>query len=124
MESNMFPAIYTDPRVTYFRNQKRSNYSSEYAEYTVLDLEMIKADIVECLGAILVRCWLDKELMSMLKTDPHYCLLQQGMILPKSLDIQVELHRGTNRPQVVVYEIIDEIPEKVCSLRLSMLASI
>ena len=120
----MVPAIYTDPRVTYFRNQKRSNYGPEYAEFTVLDVEMIKADIVECLGAILVRCWLDKELMSMLQTDPHYCLLQQGMVLPKSLDIQVELHRGTNRPQVVVYEIIDEIPEKVCSLRLSMLASI
>jgi hypothetical protein len=46
------------------------------------------------------------------------------MVLPKSLDIQVELNRGTNRPQVVVYEIINEIPEKVCTLRLSMLASL
>jgi hypothetical protein len=45
------------------------------------------------------------------------------MILPKSLDIQVETHRGTNRPQVVVYEIKGDIIEKVCSLRMSMLAS-
>ena len=120
----MVPAIYTDPRVTYFRNQKRGNYEAEYAEFRILDIETIKADVVDCLGAVLARCWLDKELMQMLRTDPHYCLLQQGMVLPKSLDIQVELNRGTNRPQVVVYEIINEIPEKVCTLRLSMLASL
>ena len=123
MESSMVPAIYTDPRITYFRNQKRSNNGTEYAEFKVLDVETIKADIVDCLGAILARCWLDKTLMAELRSDPHYCLLQQGMILPKCLDIQVELHRGTNRPQVVVYEIKDDIIEKVCSLRMSMLAS-
>jgi hypothetical protein len=119
----MVPAVYTDPRITYFRNQKRSNNGPEYVEFKVLDVETIKADIVDCLGAILARCWLDKTLMAELRSDPHYCLLQQGMILPKSLDIQVELHRGTNRPQVVVYEIKDNIVEKVCSLRMSMLAS-
>ena len=90
----------------------------------VLDVEMIKADIVDCLGAVLARCWLDKTMMEELRNDPHYCLLQHGMVLPKSLDIQVETHRGTNRTQVVVYEIIEEIPQKVCSLRMSMLASI
>ena len=119
----MVPAVYTDPRITYFRNQKRNNDRSEYAEFTVLDIEAIKADIVDCLGAVLARCWLDKTLMTELRSDPHHCLLQQGMILPKSLDIQVELHRGTNRPQVVVYEIKDDGVEKVCSLRMSMLAS-
>lgn len=119
----MIPAVYTDPRITYFR-QQRNNYNSDYAEFKVLDVETIKADIVDCLGAILARCWLDKQLMAELRSDPHYCLLQQGMILPKCLDIQVETHRGTNRPQVVVYEIKDDIVEKVCSLRMSMLASI
>ena len=123
MEPTMVPAVYTDPRITYFRNQKRNNDRPEYAEFTVLDIEAIKADIVDCLGAILARCWLDKTLMAELRSDPHYCLLQQGMILPKSLDIQVELHLGTNRPQVVVYEIKDDAVEKVCSLRMSMLAS-
>ena len=123
MEPIMVPAVYTDPRITYFRNQKHSNNSTDYAEFKVLDIETIKADIVDCLGAILARCWLDKTLMAELRSDPHYCLLEQGMILPKSLDIQVELHRGTNRPQVVVYEIKDDVVEKVCSLRMSMLAS-
>jgi hypothetical protein len=120
----MVPAIYTDPRITYFRNQNRTNNGPEYTEFTVLDIETIKADIVDCLGAVLARCWLDKTLMAELRSDPHYCLLQQGMILPKSLDIQIETHRGTNRPQVVVYEIKDDIVEKVCSLRMSMLASV
>jgi len=122
MESTMVPAVYTNPRITYFRQQH--NNGPKYAEFKVLDIESIKADIVDCLGAILARCWLDKTLMAELRSDPHYCLLQQGMILPKSLDIQIEMHRGTNRPQVVVYEIIDEIPLKICSLRMSMLASI
>ena len=123
MELSMIPAVYTDPRITYFR-QQRNNYNSDYAEFKVLDVETIKADIVDCLGAILARCWLDKKLMAELRSDPHHCLLQQGMILPKCLDIQVETHRGTNRPQVVVYEIKDDQVEKVCSLRMSMLASI
>ena len=121
MESNMVPAVYTDPRITYFRQQR--NNGPEYAEFKVLDVETIRADIVDCLGAILARCWLDKTLMAELRSDPHYCLLQQGMILPKCLDIQVETHLGTNRPQVVVYEIKDDRIEKVCSLRMSMLAS-
>ena len=123
MESKMVPAVYSDPRITYFRQQQRKDYGPEYAEFRVLDVETIKADIVDCLGAILARCWLDKQLMAELRSDPHYCLLQQGMILPKCLDIQVETHRGTNRPQVVVYEIKNDIVEKVCSLRMSMLAS-
>jgi hypothetical protein len=117
----MLPTVYNDPRLTYYRNQQRNG--PEYAEFKVLDIEMIKADIVDCLGAILARCWLDKSLMEDLRNNPHQCLLQQGMILPKSLDIQVELHHGTNRPQVVVYEIQDNVIEKVCSLRMSMLAA-
>ena len=119
----MLPAIYQDPRITYFRSQQRKEYSPEYTEFKVLDIETIKADIVDCLGAILARCWLDKTLMAELRSDPHYCLLQQGMILPKTLDIQVDLHRGTNRPQVTVFEIKDDVIEKVCSLRMSMLAA-
>ena len=120
-ERIMLPTVYNDPRLTYYRNQQRNG--PEYAEFKVLDIEMIKADIVDCLGAVLARCWLDKSLMAELRSNPHYCLLQQGMILPKSLDIQIEQHRGTNRPQVVVYEIKDNIVEKVCALRMSMLAS-
>lgn len=119
----MVPAVYVDPRITYFRSRQRIDRSSEYVEFKVLDIESIKVDIVECLGAILARCWLDKSLMADLRSDPHSCLLQQGMILPKSLDLQVELHCGTNRPQIVIYEIRDDVVEKVCSLRMSMLAS-
>jgi hypothetical protein len=117
----MLPTVYSDPRITYFRSKQNNNY--EYTDFKVLDIETIKADIVDCLGAILARCWLDKTLMAELRSDPHYCLLQQGMILPKSLDIQVEMHRGTNRPQIVVYEIKGNEVEKVCGLRMSMLAS-
>ena len=123
----MLPVIYQDPRITYTRNQLRKRYDTDYTDYTeyrVLDIEAIKADIVDCLGAVLARCWLDKKLMSDLKRDPHSCLLEQGMILPKSLDIKIELHRGTNRPQVVVYEIKEDEVEKVCALRMSMLASV
>lgn len=123
MEPIMVPAVYVDPRITYFRSRQRIDRSSEYVEFKVLDIESIKVDIVECLGAILARCWLDKSLMADLRSDPHSCLLQQGMILPKSLDLQVELHCGTNRPQIVIYEIRDDVVEKVCSLRMSMLAS-
>jgi hypothetical protein len=120
MESKMVPAIYTDPRITYVR----SNQNNNYAEFRILDVEAIKADIVDCLGAVLARCWLDKAMMAELRSDPHYCLLQHGMVLPKSLDIQVETHRGTNRTQVVVYEVKNDQMEKVCSLRMSMLASV
>lgn len=119
----MLPFIYKDPRINHFLSQQNKDYDTEYAEYRELDIETIKADIVDCLGSVLARCWLDKTLMEELRLDPHHCLLQQGMILPKTLDIGVDLHLGTNRPQITVYEIKDDIVEKVCSLRMSMLAT-
>lgn len=114
----MVPAIYTDPRLSQFRPHQSN------PEFRILDIETIKADIVDCLGVVLARCWLDNAMMAEFRSDPHYCLLQHGMVLPKTLDIQVETHRGTNRPQVVVYEIKDDQIEKICALRMSMLASV
>jgi hypothetical protein len=117
----MIPSVYQDPRITYYRNQNRNN--SEYGEFKILDVETIKADVVECFGALLARCWVDRELVQDLRNDPHYCLLQNGMVLPKSLDITVEIYKETNRLQISVFEIKDDQIEKICSLRLSMLAS-
>ena len=112
----MIPTVYSDPR-----GVQQKNY--EYAEYKTLDAEVIRADAVECFGAVLARCWIDKSLIVEMIEDPHYCLLQQGIVLPKSLDIDVEIHKETNRIQLQVYEIKGNQIEKICSLRLSMLAS-
>lgn len=126
MEPNMVPVVYTDPRITYYRAAKnnRAFDEPEYAEFRILDAETVRANVVDCLGAVLACCWLDTELMQLLRSDPHCCLLRQGIVLPKTLDIQVEMNRGTNRPSIIVYEIVDGAPERICSLRLSMMAEL
>lgn len=122
----MVPTVYTDPRITHYRSAQnnRAFNEPEYAEFKILDVETVRANIVDCLGAVLACCWLDPELMQLLRSDPHCCLLRQGIVLPKTLDIQVEMDGGTNRPSIIVYEVVDEKLVRVCCLRLSMMAAL
>ena len=122
----MVPTVYADPRIAYYRSvqSNRSFDGPEYAEFKILDVETVRANVVDCLGSVLASCWLDPELMQLLRSDPHCCLLRQGIVLPKTLDIQLEMSRGTNRPRIVVYEIVDGKPDRVCCLQLSMMAAL
>lgn len=96
--------------------------TTEFVAYEFINPIDIKTKIVEYLGKVLARCWIQPALLKDLENDAHACLLEMGMILPPELNIHV-VKTNKNRPRLVVYETINGKPKKVCYLQLSMLAS-
>jgi hypothetical protein len=104
----------------YHGYEKKEPDYEDYTEYEVIKAVDIKTKIVHYLGKVLARCWINPKLLDELEHDPHQTLFEMGMILPEDLTIHVV--RG-NRPRLVVYEIQNGKPKKICYLQLSMLAS-
>ena len=126
----MLPVPYTPAQVQrYFHTYHDYEYfpqpeTVETREYTVIDPAEVKSKILDYLGQVLARCWCNRELMDLLKLNPHECLLQLGIILPAELNILVEERKNNpNRPRLVVYERHGTNTKRVCSLQLTMTAS-
>lgn len=100
---------------------KQPDYE-DYTEYEVISAADIRTKIVDYLGKVLARCWINPCLLTDLENDPHQCLYEMGMILPDDLTIHV-VRGKKNRPRLVVYEIDNGKHRKICYLQLSMIAS-
>lgn len=125
----MLPVPYHPAQVQrYFHEYHNYEYfpqaeAIEVREYRRIDPADVKARILDYLGEVLARCWCNKDLMALLKQNPHECLLQLGIILPEELNILVEERRNNpNRPRLVVYEKQGKITKRVCHLQLMMTA--
>jgi hypothetical protein len=114
----------------YSKQLIQSNTQSTYTEYdqdppieTVIRVADVKDRVMEYLGAVLSRCWYDKELLSGLEYDAHRALRRIGILLPYELDIKLE-KKEQQRPRLVVYEWNKErtFRHRVCYLQMIMLA--
>jgi hypothetical protein len=89
----------------------------------VIDPQNVRERIVDYLGAVLARCWIDPNLMDELDKAPHRALRHIGIVLPDEFDLRVERpHR--DRPRLVVYECNQErtFKRRICYLQLIMMA--
>jgi len=89
----------------------------------VIDPQNVRERIVDYLGAVLARCWIDPNLMEELDKAPHRALRHIGILLPDEFDLRVERpHR--DRPRLVVYECNQErtFKRRICYLQLIMMA--
>lgn len=109
-----------------------SNYSAPHEDVyfeqeppveTVIDAKQIKDKITDYLGAVLARCWYDKELLADLEHNAHRTLRHIGILLPSELEIKVE-KPNLQRPRLVIYEhnIERTFKRRVCYLQMIMLA--
>ena len=89
----------------------------------VIDSRQIKERIIDYLGAILARCWLDRTLLEQIETHPHRALRSLGILLPDEIDIKVERF-NLERPRLVIFEYNQErtYRRRVCYLQLIMMA--
>ena len=55
----------------------------------VIDADQIKEKIIDYLGAVLARCWVEKGLLDAIEADPHRTLRHLGILLPSEIDIKV-----------------------------------
>lgn len=89
----------------------------------VIDPQNVRERIVDYLGAVLARCWIDPNLMDELDKAPHRALRHIGIVLPDEFDLRVERpHR--DRPRLVLYECNQErtFKRRICYLQLIMMA--
>lgn len=90
----------------------------EFYGYTVLEAKNCREKVLDVLGAVLARCWIDKGLMDRLSDDPRELLYEMGVILPDELSLLVKRERK-NRPMLVVYEN----KKRICALQMRMTAT-
>jgi hypothetical protein len=89
----------------------------------VIDAHNVRERIVDYLGAVLARCWIDPSLMNKLDENPHRALRHIGILLPDEIDLKVDRpHR--DRPRLVIYECNPErtFRRRICYLQLIMMA--
>ena len=89
----------------------------------VIDADQIKEKIIDYLGAVLARCWVERDLLDAIEADPHRALRHLGILLPSEIDIKVE-RPGKTRPRLVIYEYNQSrsFRRRICYLQLIMMA--
>ena len=89
----------------------------------VIDSRQLKERIIDYLGAVLARCWIDRSLLNQIEMNPHRALRSLGILLPDEIDIKVE-RLNKERPRLVIFEYNQErsYRRRVCYLQLIMMA--
>ena len=89
----------------------------------IIDARQLKERIIDYLGAVLARCWVDRELLDRIEAGPHRALRHLGILLPDEIDIKVE-RKNAERPRLVIYEYNQErtFRRRICYLQLVMMA--
>ncbi len=114
-ETGMPPATWTEPT--------EQEFVQEPPIELVIDPRQIKDRIIDYLGAVLARCWLDRSLLEQIEAHPHRALRSLGILLPDEIDIKVERF-NLERPRLVIFEYNQErtFRRRVCYLQLIMMA--
>lgn len=89
----------------------------------VINPSELREKILDYLGAVLARCWIDHSLLGEIERDAHRTLRHLGILLPPEIEIKVE-RPGRDRPRLVIYEWDENrrFKRRVCYLQLLMMA--
>jgi len=89
----------------------------------VINPQEIREKILHYLGAVLARCWIDRELLGDIERDAHRALRHLGILLPDEIEIKVE-RPSKDRPRLVIYEHDGNrrFRRRICYLQLIMMA--
>jgi hypothetical protein len=125
--SENLPALIPAPAATVMPTPWTEPNEQEFVQEppidVIIDSSQIKERIIDYLGAVLARCWLDRTLLYQIETNPHRALRNLGILLPDEIDIKVERF-NLERPRLVIFEYNQErsYRRRVCYLQLIMMA--
>lgn len=121
----------TPARFETITNDRHYDYdASSEAEFAreppieiVINPSEIKEKILDYLGAVLARCWIEHSLLGEIERDAHRTLRHLGILLPNEIEIKVE-RPGRDRPRLVIYEWDENrrFRRRICYLQLIMMA--
>ena len=118
------PALVYDRSIQYYQSTRNEEeFEQEPPIETVINSADVKDRVMEYLGAVLSRCWYDKQLLTQLEYEPHKALRHIGILLPVDLDVKIE-RKDKQRPRLVIYEWNRErsFKRRICYLQMIMLA--
>jgi hypothetical protein len=103
--------------------QSEETFDQEPPIEIVIDSRQLKERIIDYLGAVLARCWIDRGLLGQIEMNPHRALRSLGILLPDEIDIKVE-RLNKERPRLVIFEYNQErtYRRRICYLQLIMMA--
>jgi hypothetical protein len=89
----------------------------------VINPQQIREKILDYLGAVLARCWIDRGLLDEIERDAHRTLRHLGILLPDEIEIKVE-RTNKDRPRLVIFEQDEarRFRRRICYLQLIMMA--
>ena len=105
------------------KTEQAEDFNQEPPIEIIIDARQLKERIIDYLGAVLARCWVDRELLDRIEAGPHRALRHLGILLPDEIDIKVE-RKNAERPRLVIYEFNQErsFRRRICYLQLVMMA--
>lgn len=106
-----------------YEDVAESDFASEPPIEIVINPSEIKEKILDYLGAVLARCWIERTLLGEIERDAHRTLRHLGILLPDEIEIKVE-RPGKDRPRLVIYEWDENrrFRRRICYLQLIMMA--
>ena len=125
--SESLPALIPAPAAAFMPAEWTAPEEQEFIQEPpidiIIDSRQIKDRIIDYLGAVLARCWLDRSLLYQIEMNPHRALRSLGILLPDEIDIKVERF-NLERPRLVIFEYNQErsYRRRVCYLQLIMMA--
>ena len=121
--SENLPALVERPGVVEIYSPRQDSFDREPPIEIVIDASQLKERIIDYLGAVLARCWIDRSLIDRIDEDPHRALRHMGILLPDEIDIKVERSNKV-RPRLVIYEWNQSrsFRRRICYLQLIMMA--
>ena len=121
--SENLPALVERPGVVEIYSPREDSFDREPPIEIVIDASQLKERIIDYLGAVLARCWIDRSLIDRIDEDPHRALRHMGILLPDEIDIKVERSNKV-RPRLVIYEWNQSrsFRRRICYLQLIMMA--
>lgn len=121
--SNLSVLVYDRSQIYGYRPEAQENFDQEPPIETVIDPEQIKERVMDYLGAVLARCWYDKQLLRDMERNAHTTLRHLGILLPDELEISFE-KKDRARPKILIHEWNQErtFKRKVCYLQMIMMA--
>jgi hypothetical protein len=121
--SENLPALVERSGVVEIYSPRQDSFDREPPIEIVIDASQLKERIIDYLGAVLARCWIDRSLIDRIDEDPHRALRHMGILLPDEIDIKVERSNKV-RPRLVIYEWNQSrsFRRRICYLQLIMMA--
>jgi hypothetical protein len=124
MESSNLPVIYRPSEIrAYDVETTDQNVTDEPPIQIIIEARQMRSHIIEYLGDVMARCWVDKGLLKQINKNAHRALRSIGIILPQEIEIKVE-YPEHHRPRLIIFEFngLHTLAKRICYLQMVILA--